>query len=388
MSNTSWNMSAVEVKTNRMKPMKLPGNINQKMYRLTKYVAPMLALVVLMLGVSNVSLAQADEVFVIGEISNIPGGGVTNPPDPAAPTPTPAPTPDPSIPVPSFTTNGEVGSRQLAFRAAMAELGYIEGENLTYIFDSTSIFGESLDTHAQLLVASNVDIIVAYGTSAALAAKRATEGTSIPVVFVGSVDPVQLGLVASLQNTEGNVTGVGGVSEAYAKQLELLIQIDPSISTVYMPYPNLNNPVTALPVQAIQAFAEKSGITLIAAELPTPEEVAAVLADLPDVDAIILVPFAPSPFDFVTLAKERQIPLAYSFPNLMDLGPLLSYNYTEKEVGTVAARYVDRILKGAKPSDLPVEIAANSLAINLQTAEAIGLTLSDDILLQADILVR
>ncbi len=343
------------------------------------------SLLVLVLSMAIPAIAQDNTTFVVGEISNIPGGGVTNA---SAETPTPAPpTATPEVPIPSFTTNGQVGSRQLSFRAAMAELGYIEGQNLTYIFDPESIAGPALDTAAQSLVAANVDVIVAYGTTAALAAQRATAGTDIPVVFVGAVDPVQLGLVTSLQNTEGNITGVGGVSEAYGKQLEWLMRIDPDIQTVYLPYPGLDNPVNAAAVQAIQDFAEKSGINIIADELTTPEEIAAAAADLPDVDAIMLVPLFSS-FAFLQASIENHLPLSYSFPNLMDVGPFLSYNYTEQGVGSTAARFVDRILKGAKPSELPVEIAPNSLAINLRTADAIGLDIPDEILRQADIIVR
>ena len=97
-----------------------------------------------------------------------------------------------------------------AFRRGLSDVGYVEGQNLTYIFDPGSTAPDKLDAAAQSLVAANVDVIVAYGTTASLAAQRATVGTDIPVVFVGAVDPVQLGLVKSLQNTEGNVTGVGG----------------------------------------------------------------------------------------------------------------------------------------------------------------------------------
>lgn len=353
-----------------------------------RYSTAIFLLLLLILSFSiPVSAQSAARMFVVGEITNIPGGGVST--VTATPTAPPAtPTPVSTTPAPTFTTNGQVGFRQLSFRASLAELGYVEGTNLTYVFDSTLIAGAALDTAAQNLVAANVDVIVAYGTAAALAAQRATVGTDIPVVFVGAVDPVQLGLVKSLQNTEGNVTGVGGVSEAYAKQLEWLMQIQPSIETIYVPYPNLDNPVTASPLQAIQTFAEKSGITVIAAPLPTPEEVTAALADLPDVDAIMLVPFAPDPTGFIQAALENKIPLAYSFPNAMDLGPLLSYNYTEEGVGATAARYVDRILKGAIPSELPIEIAPNALAINLKTADALGLDISDEILFQAPILVR
>src|SRR5690606_24094407 len=128
------------------------------------------------------------------------------------------------------------------------------------------------------------------------------------------------------------------------------------------------------------------GITVINAELPTPEEITAAATDLPAVDAIMLVPF--SAFDFVQPSIASQLPLSYSFPNVMDLGAFLSYNYTEQGVGSTAARFVDRILKGAKHSELPVEIAPNSLPINMRTADAIGIEIPDEILRQADIIVR
>jgi putative ABC transport system substrate-binding protein len=332
-----------------------------------------------------VSAQDEPEMFIVGEISNIPGGGVTNPAA-ATPTAVATATPTPTVAAPTFTTNGQVGSRQLSFRASLEELGYIEGENLTYIFDPESIAPDTLDAAAQNLVAANVDVIVAYGTTASLAAKRATAGTDIPVVFVGAADPVELGLVESLQNTTGNVTGVGGVSEAYAKQLEWLLQLDPTIQTVYLPHATLNNPLTAAAVTAIQNFSDRSNINLITAEVPNAEAATAVLENMPEVDAIMLVPFSPT--GFVQYAIANQIPLSYSFPNVMDLGPLLSYNYTEQEIGASAARFVDRILQGANPSDMPIEIAPNSLAINLRTADAIGLEIPDEILFQADIIVR
>ena len=102
----------------------------------------------------------------------------------------------------------------------------------------------------------------------------------------------------------------------------------------------------------------------------------------------MLVPFAPNASDFMQLGIDRKIPVSYAFPNAMDLGPLISYNYTEDGVGSGAARFVDRILRGAKPSDFPVEIAPSSFAINLETADAIGLTIPDDVLQQAAIIVR
>jgi len=336
------------------------------------------------ISVAGPAAAQSDRTFVIGEISSIPGGGVPSSGIPTSPVSTP--TSAPATLTPSATPSAPVASRQLSFRASLAELGYVEGKNLTYIFDAQSIASDKLDAAAQRLVEAHVNIIVAYGTQASVAAKKAVEGTNIPVVFVGPVDPVQLGLVKSLQNTEGNVTGVGGVSEAYAKQLELMIQIVPTIHKIYLPYPNLTNPITAASVQAIQDFAKKSGVEVITAIVPTTDDVAAAIAAMPDVDAIMVLAFTPS--GFVQAALDRKIPVSGAFPGSVNSGSLLSYNYTEDGVGSAAARFADRILRGAKPSDLPVEIAPSVFAINIKTADAIGLTIPDDILQQATIIVR
>lgn len=358
-----------------------------KIYKLPvrQSMMTMLCVLLVMMGISGPAAAQADRTFVIGEISNIPS---MLPVPGATPTVPPTPTTTPAVQAPSFTTNGQVGSRQISFRESLAELGYVEGKNVTYVFDPALTTPDKLDVAAQSLVASHVDIIVAYGTAASVAAKKAVEGTNIPIVFVGPLDPVQVGLVKTLQNTEGNITGVGGVSEAYTKQLEWLVQLDPDIHSIYVPYTDLRNPAISEPVKAIQAFADKLGIQVITAELPTPEDATAALANLPDVDAIMLVPFAPNAGDFMQLGMERKMPVSYAFPNAMDLGPLLSYNYTEDGIGASAARFADRILRGAKPADLPVEIAPSLLAINLKTADAIGLNISDDVLEQASIIVR
>jgi putative ABC transport system substrate-binding protein len=309
--------------------------------------------------------AQAEpRKFVVGEISNIPNG-----PNPV-------------------TTNGVAYTRQGSFHTEMEKIGYVEDKNVTYIFDPEALAGDQLTAAAQKLVEAKVDVIVAYGTTAALVAKEATANTTIPVVFVGSVDPVQLGLVTSLQNTEGNVTGIGGTSDAYAKQLEWLLKLDPTIKRVYVPYPDIGNPLAAAAVKSIEDFGKKSGIEVISEAFAPDADPDASVAKMPDVDAIINVPFSPFISQYIALALEKHLPLTRAFPNSMDGGGLFSYNYTEQTVGSEAAHYVDRILRGAKPSDLPVQLATNSLAINLKTAQAIGLNISDEILRQAEAVVR
>jgi putative tryptophan/tyrosine transport system substrate-binding protein len=231
-------------------------------------------------------------------------------------------------------------------------------------------------------------VIVAYGTTAALAAKKATANTSIPVVFVGSVDPVQLGLVASLQNTEGNVTGIGGTSDAYAKQLEWLLKIDPTIKRVYIPYLAIGNALNTAAIKSIEDFGSKSGIEIISEGFAPDADPVASAAKMPDVDAIMNVPFSAFITQFLAVSLEKHIPMTLAFPGSMDVGGMLSFNYTEQTVGSEAAHYVDRILRGAKPSDLPIQLATNSLAINLKSAQAIGLEISDEILQQAEAIVR
>ncbi|HEX2618918.1 MAG TPA: ABC transporter substrate binding protein, partial [Phototrophicaceae bacterium] len=189
----------------------------------------LLLLVITACGGNNQASSSSERVFVIGELNNIPGGNVR------------------------AAEGAPITTRQGNLHAALAEMGYVEGKNVTFLFDTMvdapppvpTVTGPTpvptstpavsptpaappppavndpnrLSSVAAEMVAKKVDLIIAYGTSAGVAAKKATEGTSIPVVFVGSTDPVQLGLVKSLQNTEGNVTGVGGSSEAYGKQL-------------------------------------------------------------------------------------------------------------------------------------------------------------------------
>jgi len=295
-----------------------------------------------------------------------------------------------------------------ALHASLTQLGYIEGKNITYLPPSPATpvatgnatpaataaapiptnDPAALAATAQLLVSEKVDLIVAYGTSSAIAAQKAVAGTNIPIVFVGSVDPVGLGLVKSLANTDGNITGVAGTAEAYSKQLEWLLRLNPAIKRVYIPNVSLQIPVIASAMKAIQSFADKSGVQVISAVLPTPADVSAVLANFPDVDAIMLLPFSPQANDFVTLSLQRKLPLSSYVSALAVSGALFSYNYSEATLAPAAAAQIDQILRGAKPSALPIQLASNSLVINLKTAKAIGLTIPNDVLQQAATIIR
>lgn len=303
--------------------------------------------------------------FVIGEISNVPTS-TTN------------------------TTNGVIYDRRATTHTVLAEMGYVEGENVTYIFDPELSSGDNLVIAAEALIEADPDLIIAYGAAAAVVMKTALGDRDIPIVFVGGTDPVEGGLVTSLQNTEGNVTGIGASSEVYGKQLEWLLLIDPTIERVYIPLGAFQSPINISAMSSIQKYADSVNVEVVIAELPTPEAITEAATNLgeEDVDAIMLLPTLGASPDFVAASIEFGLPLTAAFPNNMDAGPLLSYNYTEEIAGTQAARYIDLILRGAAPNTLPVELVPNSLVINLKTAEAMGITISDEILLQADIIVR
>jgi putative ABC transport system substrate-binding protein len=219
------------------------------------------------------------------------------------------------------------------------------------------------------------------------AAQRATAGTDIPVVFVPVNDPVGAGLVDNLRNPGGNITGITfGVQEA--RRLEWLIQVAPTIEQIYIPY-NPEDRSAVLALETVSEAAPKLGVELITREVRNLEEITAAVENIPEeADAIFLLPdslLGGRANKFV----ELQLPTSAANPrDLADHGVLTSYGIEITAAGKQAARLADQILRGIKPADLPVETAEFYLAINLKTAEAIGLDISDEILLQADIIIR
>jgi putative ABC transport system substrate-binding protein len=273
------------------------------------------------------------------------------------------------------------------FKEGMTELGYIEGENIAYIYEGATDRIDKLDSVAQGLVAADVDLILSVTTPATQAAQRATADTDIPVVFVPVTDPVGAGLVDSLRQPGGNITGVTfGVQEA--RRLEWLIQVAPTIEQIYIPY-NPEDRSAVLALEMVREAAAALDVELITREARNDEEVMAAIENIPEeADAIFLLPdslLGGRANKFV----ELQLPTSAANPNdLTDHGVLTSYGIEQMSAGKQAARLADQILQGIKPADLPVETAEFYLAINLKTAEAIGLDIPDEILLQADIIIR
>jgi putative ABC transport system substrate-binding protein len=273
------------------------------------------------------------------------------------------------------------------FKEGMTEFGYLEGENITYLYEGATGRIETLDSVAQGLVEADVDLILSITTPPTQAAQRATAGTDIPVVFVPVTDPVGAGIVDSLRNPGGNITGITfGIQET--RRLEWLIQVVPTIEDIYIPY-NPEDRSAVLALEMASAAAPELGVELITRGVRTPEEIMAAIEDIPEeADAIFFLPdslMGVHAAKFVTL----QLPTSAADPTSMKAFDMLtSYGIDITAAGKQAARLADQIFQGIKPTDLPIETAEFYLAINLKAAEAIGLDISDEILLQADIIVR
>lgn len=272
------------------------------------------------------------------------------------------------------------------FKQGMIELGYTESENIAYIYEGPAKDMDKLDPIAQSLVKEDVDLILSLTTPATQAAQRATANTAIPVVFVPVNDPVKAGLVNSIKQPGGNITGVLlGIQEA--RRLEWLLQVDPTIEQVYIPY-NPQDRSATVSLETVKEAAPKFGIELITQEVTTADEVMAAAKNVPEeADAVFILPdslVSGHSADFV-----HQLPTSGPNPELLERdGILSSYGIEQIATGKQAARLADQILRGVKPSDLPVETAEFFSAINLKTAKAIGLDIPDEILLQADTIVR
>jgi putative ABC transport system substrate-binding protein len=277
------------------------------------------------------------------------------------------------------------------FKKGMTDLGYVEGENITYLYEGATDNIDELDAIARGLVEKDVDLILSITTPATQAAQRATAGTDIPVVFIPVTDPVGADLVDSLMHPGGNITGVTFGSQE-GRRLEWLVQVAPTIEKIYVPY-NPKDQGTVLALEVASAAATKLDVDLITHKVRDPEQVADAIENIPEkADAIFFLPDSLTNArvdDWIKAAIELGLPT--SAPNLAAIedGHLTAYGIDlAASARQEAARLADQILQGIKPADLPVETAEFFSAVNLKTAEAIGLEIPDEVLLQADIIIR
>jgi len=281
-----------------------------------------------------------------------------------------------------------------AFLRKLRELGWVEGQNLVIEYRWAEGNVERLPDLAAELVRLKVDVIVAPAGSAALAAKNAT--SSIPIVMIAPNDPVEMGLVASLRRPGGNVTGTTFTPgpEIFGKQLQILKEAIPHVSRVAI-LSNPADPSFALQVmREVEAAARSLRIRLQHVEARGPEEFDSAFAAMARERAeALLVPggstFLVHRTRLAELAVKGRLPTMYSFRESVSAGGLMAYSVNVSDLTGHAAVYVHKILRGAKPADLPVEQPTKfELVINLKTAKALGITIPQSLLLRADEVIQ
>ena len=275
------------------------------------------------------------------------------------------------------------------FKTRLAELGYVEGENVTYIYNGPMPDPQAGEREAESLVAQDVDLIFTMGTQATLQAKQAVEGTDVAVIFAPVLNPVEEGIVESISQPGGNVTGVQ-TGNTLPKALEWLLKLVPEATKVYVPY-HPEDGISITSIALLHEAAATLGVELVPGEVRTLEELIAAIKTLPGDAAIFLVPaprFESRISDIIKVATERGIATGTYQSVFFDKGASVCYGGDLFSTGEQASKLADQVLRGTAPADLPVETAEYFLTINLQAAEVLGLDISDEVLLQADIIVR
>ena len=309
----------------------------------------------------------------------------------ATPLPTQAQEPA-KVPRLGFLATGP-SPRVEAFWQALRQLGYVEGQNIAIErrFSENKI--DRLPALAAELVRLKVDVIVAPDPPAASAARNATR--TIPIVMRSSSDPVEAGLVASIARPGGNITGVYSIAEELVgKRLELLKAVVPRVSRVAVLW-DPDFPASARWFREAEVAARSLGVQLQSLEVrcPNPDyESAFGVATRGHAGALITLRNPPIVFHqrrIVNLATKSRLPAIYDDREFVESGGLMSYGANLADMYRRAATYVDKILKGAKPADLPVEQPTRfELVINLKTAKALGLTIPRSILVRADQVIQ
>jgi putative ABC transport system substrate-binding protein len=270
-------------------------------------------------------------------------------------------------------------------QSSLEKLGYKEGKNFIFEFGLATRVAELPDLAAGL-VRSNVDVLIASGTPAVIPARNAT--STIPVVFIAAIDPVATGVVTSLARPGGNVTGLTAVfSDLTGKRLELLKELLPSLTRVAL-LSRPGNPGHVQYVQQTQMAARKLRVELEVMAVNSADDFEAAFHRVQGVGALIQIDdamFTSHREKLVGLAMRYRIPGAYGFREFVDLGGFLALGPSYSDLYRRAASYLDKILKGTKPAELPVEQPSKfEFLLNLKTAKALGLSIDPSLVARAD----
>ena len=285
------------------------------------------------------------------------------------------------------TSQSDAEFRLAAFRNGLKELGFVADHNVEIDYRYADSQYDRLPALAEELIRRSISVLFASGNASALAAKRAT--STIPVVFAVGNDPVEMGLAKTLSRPDGNVTGVSFFTTLIGKRLELMRELtSPSATIAYLG--DVNNPAAELEVNEFQKTANSIGQSTVIVAVKDGPDLEAAFAKAKDqgVSGVIV---AAGSFEFrwtdklVSLAARYALPAIYAGREIVSAGGLISYSGSQSEAHRLAGIYCGRILKGDKPTDLPVMLPNKvELVINLKTAKALGLTITPQLLARAD----
>ena len=293
----------------------------------------------------------------------------------------------PATPVIGFLRAGEPPKTFVeAFQQGLRERGYVDGQNVVVKLLFTDGSVDELPRLAEELVRLNVDVILASAAPPAVAAKKAT--TSVPIVFAGVIHPVEIGLVPSLGRPLGNVTGVAlNPADLVGKRLELLRELVPTLRQVAVLRDQVN-PTNPAQLEGTEVAARTLGMRLEPVPVRGPNDFDAAFKAVRGADGLLLldsVLFTTHRARLAGLAAASRLAAIYGYREMVEAGGLISYGANIPHMYRRAATYVAKILKGAKPADLPVEQPTTlELVINLKTAKALGLTVPPSLLARAD----
>jgi putative ABC transport system substrate-binding protein len=278
------------------------------------------------------------------------------------------------------------------FEETLRERGYVQGKNLSIEYRSSEGHDERLPSLVGELLDLRVDVLLTYGTIPTRAAQKATE--TVPIVMVTVLDPISAGFVSSLSHPGGNITGSSELAEhLVAKRLELIKDLLPKASLVAVLWDPMH-PTNALDLRRTELAAQALGMTVRGVGAHDLPEIDKAFVELRrwHPDALVVLTSASSIFHaprIVDLANKSKLPTIYGASPIANVGALIGYGPDFLDQSRHAALFVDSILKGAKPADLPVRLPTKfRLAINLSTAKAIGLTIPQSVLLRADDIIQ
>jgi putative ABC transport system substrate-binding protein len=292
-----------------------------------------------------------------------------------------------------FNTSPSANAARIeAFRQGLRELGYVEGKNIVIEWRHVEGKPDRLPAVAAELVRLKVDIMVTAGPAATRPAKEAT--STIPIVMAQDSDPVGSGFVASLARPGGNITGLATLApELSGKQLELLKEIVPKLSRVAV-FGTSTRPGNAQALREIELAAGAFGVKLQYLDVLDPKDIETAFREASKgrTQAVLMLAspiFTSHRKQLVDLAVKSRLPAIYDRAEFVEDGGLMTYGASQNDLYRRAATYVDKILKGAKPADLPVEQPTKfELVINLKAAKQIGLTISPNVLARADKVIK